>query len=178
MAMTLQFTCFYFTDALYHFLLVADAYTSSNCPNNASGSFWHPWLYPYPSLLYRNMNHLCCLLFFLECENGDIRPKTAVSPTEADPKFFSNVQNDAIKIIQKEKIQEEYRKVRFPIITTELHGGGSQWMKGALRHIIFPLVDCHTEVLVDVECLQISGLLLNKSMQNLFHLLIQIQITC
>ena len=44
-------------------------------------------------------------------ENGDITPRTSVPPAEADPRFFDKVLDDVSKTVQKEKIQEEYKKV-------------------------------------------------------------------
>ena len=44
-------------------------------------------------------------------ENGDITPRTSVPPAEADPRFFDKVHDDVSKTVQKEKIQEEYKKV-------------------------------------------------------------------
>ena len=54
--------------------------------------------------------------------NGDISPRTSVPPAEADPRFFDKVQDDVCKTVQKEKIQEQYKKVRnhklLPILTS------------------------------------------------------------
>lgn len=38
------------------------------------------------------------------------KPETPV--TEADPKFFSHVEGDVERILRKEKMQEEYQKVK------------------------------------------------------------------
>lgn len=38
-------------------------------------------------------------------------PKLVIAAQESDPKFFNRVEEDVNKILQKEKIQEEYRKV-------------------------------------------------------------------
>ena len=41
------------------------------------------------------------------------KPKLNTHVSEPDAEFFDKVDKDVTKIIQKEKIQEEYRKVRY-----------------------------------------------------------------
>ncbi len=76
MAFTLQpfvlFTSFNFSmaclEALYHFLLVAVAYSHSNRRNiTAAGSFWHPWTGEKKvAKLWILMTHLLLLIFFIK----------------------------------------------------------------------------------------------------------------
>ena len=41
-------------------------------------------------------------------------PKAQSPPLEPDPEFFNKVNKDATKIIERERIQEQYKKVRSP----------------------------------------------------------------
>ena len=41
-----------------------------------------------------------------------VKPEVKTEVSEPDPTFFDNVQKDVSKIIQKEKLQEQYRQVR------------------------------------------------------------------
>ena len=48
---------------------------------------------------------------YLELEPLPQSPVSKVPPTQQDPAFFDNVQNDVSRILRQEKMQEEYKKV-------------------------------------------------------------------
>ena len=65
-----------------------------------------------PTLIFFQHVTVNTHIFFLALEYEEVpSPANNKVVTEADPKFFDHVNNDVHKILQKEKMQEEYQKV-------------------------------------------------------------------
>ena len=63
---------------------------------------------------------LMCVCLHAACVTEEEEPSpppvhTRVPAASQDPHYFDNIASDASKILQKERIQEQYQKVRWPL---------------------------------------------------------------